>query len=318
VTVDKVYSFNGKSANEIYKVVTQDNCFIVKIFSYPYIEPGMAKGAGYTQRVLAGETDFVPDNYFIGEYGDIPYVIHISEYIDSHTYSQDWRYVFDSDKQKEMVSSLGKLLSELQASYSFNSDGEVVGYSEDSGFEIRADSWEQTIRQIFNRRRDHSYKVDVVDNSCIDELISTVEPIVDSWSIEYTDSVLCHNDIRIPNVTVEKEKVPMCLVDWDNVAIGDWVFGFSRAEYTVSNKPSRKKISRDEAKESFREGFFENSENDSLPDRYYIYRALSILQEVRSFEYWYQNKSQDFKSEQKQWLESEIYRLEKTIQNKDL
>lgn len=318
-TVENIQTFNGESSNDIYRVQTVDEEYIVKIFSYPYMEPGMARSAGYIQRVLASNSTVVPQNYFIGEYGEIPYIIHISEFVSGATIPHGWRELFDEQRQEEEVQRVGHLVGILQEAKTFDVCGEVVGYEESTGFEVRADSWEQTVKQIFNRRRDHSYEVGLFDDEIIDEFISIVEPIVDSWSIQFSDSVLCHNDIRLPNIAVPTDDDSVgYVVDWDNVAVGDWVFGFARAEYTVSNKPSQSSFSRSDARSVFRDSFFKQSSHSSLPSRYYVYRALCVLQEIRSFKYWYQNESEEYKSQQRGWLKSEINRIMAKIDRLEL
>lgn len=319
-SVETIQTFNGQSSNDIYRALTDDEEYVVKIFSYPYMEPGMAKGAGYIQRTLAENTSIVPENYFIGEYGEIPYVVHISEFISGSTIPTGWRELFDEQRQLKDIQRIGRIVSVLQEAKTFDVCGEIVGYTTENGFEVRADSWEQTVKQIFNRRRDHSYEVGLFSDKILNEFIDVVEPIVDSWSVSYPESVLCHNDIRLPNIAVPTSEEDLgYVVDWDNVAVGDWVFGFARAEYTISNKPSPSPVSRSNAREEFREAFFSQStQYSSLPPRYYIYRALCLLQEIRSFEYWYQNESDEFTSQQRNWLKSEINRIVDEITNSKL
>jgi hypothetical protein len=125
--------------------------------------------------------------------------------------------------------------------------------------------------------------------------------------------------MRLPNITVAKDGLSSHLVDWDNVAVGDWVFGYTRAEYTISNKTSQMDFSIQDGKDIFRKEFFDNStQHETLPNRYYVYRAIAVLQEIRSFQYWYQNKSTEFKNGQKNWLENEINRIVTKIENTEL
>lgn len=313
LAVQTIEQTTERTANTVFRLTLENGeTKIFKVYTFLHFENGMVRGAGGLQRTISRYSECVPEIHHMGTLPTTNYVYHINEYIEGESFSEQWREENSPQTQHNLVEYCAKLLSTIHTiPEEFNVVGEVTEYDwETEEYGVRTeDGWPTTIQTILDRREAQARKTSPIPTEQTEELITILEETIGLIPETIERPVIGHNDLRVPNIIVKDHSEPV-IVDWDNGFIGDWLYAYTMAEYMMHNKPSREtSVSRSELRDAFRETYFSTSDfeySTNLPPRYWYYYGLKLLQELRSFNYWYQDHSETFRQRQANWLEGQV------------
>lgn len=286
-------------------------------------------GGAYAQNYLSAGTDLVPDVQTIHEkdpFESVQTSWYLSDFIEGETFEVFHSEDFRENIALEIASELGRTLAEIH-NVTFGVDvdlpiGEVMWLQSLDKFKPMEPTWSENISAIAQARH-QSYEPNrsSVSASAVNQLYEYVNDNLDTIPDETGDPVISNLDFRPGNIAFDnlrsqaKHAESKGVFDWDRAMYGDWQFGLALGEFFLTNTCQSDSMFSD-LQETYREAYFDHT-NKSLSidkDAHRTYIALQYLQQCRSFDFWYKNRTDGWLESQRQLTENHI----KKVTNEEL
>lgn len=295
----------------------------VKYHTFQWHSTAKFLGGVYAQKYLANITDVVPTVHGIYQEDPLETVRtswYITEYSEGDTIEVFHPEDYTKNTATEIAASLGETLAKMHnGTFSADVDFPVgqIRKKRENGFQSTEDNWKEIIQSIAQSRY-NSYDPhhSPIDKETVSELFTTVsQNIYDTIPNEITP-VLSNLDYRPGNAafsnlhTTDKPTTIEGIFDWDRAMYGDWQYGLAIGEFFLINTAQHEQ-NRLQMQKAYRNSYMNTLDYDvNLDiDAYRSYIGMQYLQQCRSFEFWYKDRTEEWLDSQRVLTENHINKL---------
>jgi thiamine kinase-like enzyme len=230
--------------NNVYKVVTNNNPYIFKVYKQKYW-PEDGKLEFINNKLLENSISCAKLITFDRTDINIPTGYLIEEYLTGITAD---RIAFDKKKGMEFYKKLAQLVSRIHRihlkNYGYIGSGVA---SHDTFIDFISDKYDEITSPLENNNIIENISVETLKKLVIDRLLLS----------EKLPPVLNHGDLSTKNVVVN-ELGDLTLIDWDDATANNWLADISRMTYWM------KFMYNEDEYELYRNTFLENYETNNI------------------------------------------------------
>ncbi|MFC6952594.1 aminoglycoside phosphotransferase family protein [Halorubellus litoreus] len=277
---------SDSEGNETVRVRFADGAVVflkVAVDDGPWVRERLARDAAALRYARRHAVVRVPDVLAVETAGTPAYVATAA--LSGTAIATDWP-VDSTVARATVLRAVGRALAGVHVADGFDRHARIRGWSDErDGFELASGSWSSVLEETLSARVDEGFPERFRD--CVADVLAAVDSA--TRTLDAAPATLVHDDPRPENCLVDSGGPG--LVDWETAMVGDPALDVVRAEAQYVERADVEDADDDRLRRALRAGYRDHAGRlpDGFAERYPLYRAVTFLETVRTFERWTPN-----------------------------